>query len=75
MKSVDIRKSLEGLVLVSSFAGCGDNNPDYKNPDLPIEKRVSDLLKRMTLEEKAAQMIAAEKDVKLVVKQEGVQPG
>jgi beta-glucosidase len=29
----------------------------YKNPDLPIEERVGDLLARMTLEEKAAQMI------------------
>lgn len=28
----------------------------YKNPDLPIEERVEDLLGRMTLEEKAAQM-------------------
>jgi len=29
----------------------------YKNPALPIEKRVHDLLSRMTLEEKAAQMM------------------
>jgi beta-glucosidase len=29
----------------------------YMNPDLPIEERVGDLLARMTLEEKAAQMI------------------
>ena len=29
----------------------------YKNPRLPIEERVADLLGRMTLEEKAAQMI------------------
>lgn len=31
--------------------------PLYKNPALPIEKRVKDLLGRMTLEEKAAQMM------------------
>src|ERR1035437_3214463 len=31
--------------------------PDYKNPDLPVEERVSDLLSRMTIEEKVAQMI------------------
>lgn len=30
--------------------------PDYKNPALPVEKRVNDLLKRMTLEEKVAQL-------------------
>lgn len=28
---------------------------DYQNPDLPVERRVADLLARMTLEEKAAQ--------------------
>ena len=30
--------------------------PLYKNSKQPVEKRVSDLLKRMTLEEKVAQM-------------------
>ena len=30
--------------------------PPYKNPDLPAGRRVKDLLARMTLEEKAAQM-------------------
>ena len=30
---------------------------DYKNPNLPVEQRVSDLLDRMTLEEKVAQML------------------
>jgi beta-glucosidase len=31
--------------------------PDYKNPRLPVEQRVADLLGRMTLEEKVAQLI------------------
>jgi len=31
--------------------------PDYKNPKLSVEERVADLLNRMTLEEKVAQMI------------------
>jgi beta-glucosidase len=31
--------------------------PAYKNPKLPSAKRVQDLMKRMTLEEKAAQML------------------
>jgi len=30
---------------------------DYKNPELSITKRVSDLLRRMTIEEKVAQML------------------
>ena len=30
--------------------------PDYKNPQLPVDQRVNDLLSRMTLEEKVAQL-------------------
>jgi beta-glucosidase len=33
-----------------------ENRPDYKNPRLPVERRVADLLSRMTLEEKVAQL-------------------
>ena len=36
--------------------------PAYKNPALPAEKRVKDLLKRMTLQEKAAQMMCVWRD-------------
>jgi len=32
------------------------NVPDYKNPRLPVGRRVADLLSRMTLEEKVAQL-------------------
>jgi beta-glucosidase len=32
------------------------STPPYKNPSLPIDERVKDLLGRMTLEEKVAQM-------------------
>jgi beta-glucosidase len=32
------------------------NNPLYLNPDQPIDKRVEDLIERMTLEEKVSQM-------------------
>lgn len=41
--------------------------PLYKNPAAPIERRVADLLRRMTLQEKAAQMtcIWQEKSIKL----------
>ncbi len=31
--------------------------PAYKNPDLPLEKRLNDLVSRMTLEEKVSQMM------------------
>ena len=42
--------------------------PAYKNPSLPSARRVKDLLSRMTLEEKAAQMMCVwqEKAQKLV---------
>jgi beta-glucosidase len=42
--------------------------PAYKNPSLSAEKRVKDLLARMTLEEKAAQMMCIwqEKNTKLL---------
>jgi beta-glucosidase len=42
--------------------------PNYKGPELPPEKRVRDLLARMTLEEKAAQMMCVwqEKKMKLL---------
>jgi len=33
-----------------------NSSPDYKNPRLPVERRVADLLSRMTLEEKTAQL-------------------
>ncbi len=53
---------LTGILMIIS--GCTGKTPAYKNPGLAVEKRVADLLGRMTLEEKAAQMIAADKEVK-----------
>ena len=35
------------------------SSPPYKNPNLPIETRVDDLVSRMTLEEKVSQMMNA----------------
>jgi beta-glucosidase len=42
-------------VLLTSFAFTQDK-PAYLNPSLPVEQRVADLLSRMTLEEKVAQL-------------------
>jgi len=45
------------LTWVSLFAAqLSAQTPDYQNPDLPFERRVADLVSRMTLEEKASQM-------------------
>jgi beta-glucosidase len=50
---------LFGFVLLYAFLGnalAQTAVPDYRNPNLPIEQRVADLLKRMTLEEKVEQL-------------------
>src|SRR5512147_2005518 len=51
------------LMLSARAAACGDDDtfappagPVYRNPAAPVEARVEDLLSRMTLEEKIAQM-------------------
>jgi len=38
----------------------GSDNPPYKNPDLPVDQRVQDLLGRMTLQEKVAMLSGAD---------------
>ena len=51
--------SLGALVFFAASEGArsqaGGDQPDYRNPKLPVEQRVADLLSRMTLEEKVAQ--------------------
>src|SRR5215468_9389251 len=37
-------------------SGRAQEAPDYRNPNLPVERRVADLLSRMTVEEKVAQI-------------------
>ena len=50
------------VVIVSVFhlpvahMSSAEQQPAYKNPRLPVEQRVADLLSRMTLEEKVAQL-------------------
>ena len=50
------------VLLLTLGAGCGGSDLDapadtsYRNPALPVEARVADLLSRMTLEEKVGQM-------------------
>ena len=49
-------KRIAILTTALCLAACTAGEPLYKNPDAPVEKRVEDLLKRMTLEEKVGQM-------------------
>ncbi|MDY3070238.1 MAG: glycoside hydrolase family 3 N-terminal domain-containing protein [Parabacteroides sp.] len=52
-----IKCILCGFVLsVFPFWGYTQNKAPYKNPNLPVEERVKDLLQRMTLEEKVDQL-------------------
>ena len=57
-----IRKSLLHSLLAFIVAGAGiesapaQQKPAYRNPSLPIARRVNDLVSRMTLEEKVLQM-------------------
>jgi beta-glucosidase len=44
------------LCLEVTHKNAQENLPAYKNPRLPVERRVADLLSRMTLEEKIAQL-------------------
>lgn len=45
-----------GILIANTLSVAGQQRLPYQNPDLPIEQRVDDLLKRMTLEEKFWQM-------------------
>src|SRR5689334_20923875 len=59
-----------GLSMVRNAAS-QEKPPDYKNPRLPVEQRVADLLKRMTLEEKVAQTQALWKMKSLIMDDHG----
>src|SRR5258706_486016 len=48
----------------SRTIGGQTSSPPYKDPSLPIEKRVADLVSRMTLEEKVSQMMNAAPAIK-----------
>ena len=48
--------------LLSTFASAQNSNVPYKDPKLPIDQRVKDLLGRMTLEEKVAQLSSTWQD-------------
>ncbi|MDR3094294.1 MAG: glycoside hydrolase family 3 C-terminal domain-containing protein [Bacteroidales bacterium] len=58
-----------GLCLWLAVA-CEKKEADYKNPDLPVETRVNDLLKRMTLEEKFWQLYLMPGDLESLSKEQ-----
>jgi beta-glucosidase len=44
-------------VLLTLGTAWANSSPPYKNSHLPVEQRVSDLLGRMTIEDKMAQLM------------------
>lgn len=52
------------FLLLTLSCGQKEELPPYKNPNLPVEKRVEDLLARMTLEEKIDQLSGVGFDTK-----------
>lgn len=55
MRNKYLRKFLFVLVTIC-FVACNSSDPVYKDASAPVEKRVKDLMSRMTPEEKAAQL-------------------
>src|ERR1700692_3593585 len=56
-----INRWMAGVVIAVVWAGPAPAKPDlplYKDPNAPLEARIEDLLKRMSLEEKVAQMVS-----------------
>jgi beta-glucosidase len=61
-----------GLILFAGGVRAQATQPDYRNPALPVEKRVADLLGRMTLEEKLAQLRNVQQPRVATLPKEGV---
>jgi len=53
-----MRATLTAVIAVIIASAISAQPPAYKDPSLPVERRVADLLSRMTLEEKVAQTLA-----------------
>lgn len=56
MKNISLLSTGLFAIALASCSPSTTNEPMYMNPDLAVEKRVDDLLDRMTLEEKIGQM-------------------
>jgi beta-glucosidase len=56
-----MKPSVPEIVLMALFCAgttaIAQNKPAYLDPSLPAERRAADLVKRMTLEEKASQLV------------------
>jgi beta-glucosidase len=60
------------LSAAAAALAVGQAPPPYKDPQLPVEQRVADLLGRMTLEEKVAQTLSVWQQKSALVNADGV---
>src|SRR6186713_2135280 len=60
------------LAIAASLALSAQSTPPYKDASLPVERRLDDLLSRMTLEEKVAQTLAVWQQKRQIADANGV---
>src|ERR1051325_8863690 len=70
MTTSSAKAALLGLALVAATASA-QARPPYLDPTLPIERRIDDLLGRMTLEEKVGQMLCLWQGKRAITDPEG----
>ena len=63
--------TLPALASLLVLAAAPSDRPPYRDPSLPVDSRVADLLARMTLEEKVAQMLGIWKDKQRITDDDG----
>jgi beta-glucosidase len=62
-------------IILTAVASAQGPAPDYRNPKLPIDQRVADLVRRMTLEEKVEQLAGGRRRLEAKAKaQDEAQP-
>jgi beta-glucosidase len=64
-----------GAVWVLAGGAAAQAMPEYRNPEAPVERRVADLLGRMTLEEKVGQMLSLWQGKNAITATDGVFDG
>ena len=65
------RGALGALLFLLTAIPAPAQQPAYRNPRVPIERRITDLMARMTLEEKVAQMLCLWDQKKLITDANG----
>ena len=59
------------LCALLTSTALAQEQPVYKDPSQPVDRRVADLISRMTVEEKVAQMMCLWQDKNLLLDEDG----